>query len=92
MNTMLDFSGKEENKGKNEVYVAQRSIAIEPDGSATALFWGVGVVGVVVLVYMLAKRPVDAEFLPNLLAGLGALVPFAIDAGRKEGVHQVFFR
>ena len=84
MNTMLDFSGKEENQGKNEVYVAQRSIAIEPDGSATALFWGVGVVGVVVLVYMLAKRPVDAEFLPNLLAGLGALVPFALLFWRKK--------
>jgi LemA protein len=84
MDTMLDFSENAANKAKNEVYVAQRAIQIEPDGSATALFWGVGVVGVVVLVYMLAKRPMDAEFLPNLLAGLGALVPFALMFWRKK--------
>ena len=84
MDTMLDFSGKEENQGKNEVYVAQRAIAIEPDGSATALFWGVGAAGVAVLVWMVAKRPLDAELMPNLLAGLGALLPFALLFWRKK--------
>lgn len=84
MNTMLDFSGKEENKGKNELYVAQRSIAIEPDGSATALFRGVGAAGVAVLVWMLVKRPLDVELMPNLLAGLGALAPFALMFWRKK--------
>ena len=84
MNAMLDFSGNDANKAKNEVYVAQRAIQIEPDGSATALFWGMGVAGVAVLVYMLAERPVDAEFLPNLLAGLAALIPFALLFWRKK--------
>lgn len=84
MNTMLDFSGNDANKAKNEVYVAQRAIQIEPDGSATALFWGVGVAGVAVLVWMLSGRPVAPELWPNLLAGLGALIPFALLFWRKK--------
>ena len=90
MDTMLDFSASEENKAKNEVYVAQRSIPIERDGSAVALYWGVGLAGVAVLAYLLAKRPLDAGFLPNLLAGLCALVPFALLFWRKEATASHF--
>lgn len=90
MNTMLDFSGNDANKAKNEVYVAQRAIQIEPDGSATALFWGVGVAGVAVLVWMLSGRPVAPELWPNLLAGLGALLPFALLFWRKKTTASHF--
>ncbi len=64
--------------------MAQGAGEIEREGGARARFGGGGVVGVVVLVYMLAKRPVDVEFLPNLLSGLGALVPFALMFWRKK--------
>lgn len=90
MNTMLDFSADGANKTKNEVFVAQRSIQIEPDMSASALFYGVGLVGVAVLAYMLVKRPADAEFLPNLLLGLGALVPFALLFWHKKSTASHF--
>lgn len=90
MDTMLDFSASEENKAKNEVYVAQRSIPIERDGSAVALYWGVGLAGVAALAYLLAKRPLDAALVPNLLAGLGALVPFALLFWRKKATASHF--
>lgn len=90
MNTMLDFSANEGNKAPNEVFVAQRSIQIEPDWSATALFWGVGLAGGAALVYLVAKRPLDAGLLPNLLAGLGALVPFLLLFWRKKTTASHF--
>ena len=53
MNTMLDFSANAANQDRNEVFVAQRSIQIEPDRSATALFYGIGLAGLVGLVLFL---------------------------------------
>ncbi|MBQ7251656.1 MAG: LemA family protein [Kiritimatiellae bacterium] len=90
MDTMLDFSADAANKGPNEVFVAKRSIPIEPDGSATALFWGAGAAGVAVLVWMLAKRPVDADILPNLLVGLCSLMPCALLFWRKKTTASHF--
>ena len=90
MDTMLDFSASEANKAKNEVYVAQRSIQIEPDKSATALFWGIGAAGVAVLVYLLVQKPADADFLPTLLKGLCALIPFAFLFWQKKQTSSHF--
>ena len=84
MDTMLDFSDNEANRKGNEVYVAKRSIQVEPDTSATALFYGVGLAGLAVLIYMLVKKPADADFLPTLLKGLCALIPFAILFWQKK--------
>ena len=84
MDTMLDFSANAANQERNDVFVAQRSIQIEPDKSATALFYGVGLAGLAVLVFMLARKPADAEFLPTLLKGICALIPFAILFWQKK--------
>lgn len=84
MDTMLDFSDNEANRKGNEVYVAKRSIQVEPDTSATALFYGVGLAGLAVLIYMLVKKPADADFLPTLLKGLCALIPFAFLFWQKK--------
>ena len=90
MNTMLDFSENAANKAKNEVYVSQRSIPIERDWSAIALYWGVGLAGVAALAHLVSQRPLDSELLPNLLAGLGALIPFLLFFWRKKTTASHF--
>ncbi len=90
MDTMLDFSANAANKGPNEVFVAQRSIPIEPDKSATMLFRGVGAAGVAVMLYILIMRPGGDDFLPALLKGLCALIPFAILFWQKKTTASHF--